>query len=130
MKPDIVNKEDIKLLIDCFYEKVRADDTIAYFFTEVVQVNWEKHLPVMYSFWENVLFHQGGYAGNPMLQHQHLHQKSPMNAAHFKRWLLLFSETVDELYNGDNAETIKQRATSIATVMQIKIHGLGPGQLM
>lgn len=121
MKKDITNKDDIKLLVDTFYDKVKSDELIAGFFTTVVQVNWEKHLPVMYAFWENVLFHQGGYAGNPMVQHQQLHQKSPMSAAHFSRWLQLFGETVDALFAGEQAEIMKQRATSIATVMQIKI---------
>jgi hemoglobin len=56
-----------------------------------------------------------------MVQHQALHQKSNMTAEHFKRWLQLFNDTVNELFEGDNAEIIKQRALSIATVMQIKI---------
>ncbi len=40
---------------------------------------------------------------------------------HFQRWILLFNETVDELFKGEKAELIKQRALSISTVMQIKI---------
>lgn len=121
MKHDIENKEDIIRLVNTFYEQVKSDALIAFFFTDVIPVDWENHLPKMYSFWENVLFHQGSYAGNPMQKHQHLHQKCPMTAAHFKRWLQLFNQTVDDLYVGDNAELIKQRAFSIATVMQVKI---------
>jgi hemoglobin len=121
MKRDIASKEDIKLLVDSFYEKIKADEIIAYFFNDVAQVNWEKHLPVMYSFWENVLFHQGGYSGNPMVQHQQLHRKSPLSADHFRRWLQLFTQTVDDLFKGNHAEIIKQRAGNIATVMQIKL---------
>lgn len=121
MKRDIENKEDIILLVNTFYEQVKGDNLIAGFFIDVIPVDWEKHLPKMYSFWENVLFHQGSYTGNPMLKHQHLHQKCPMHAAHFKRWLQLFNRTVDDLYVGDNAALIKQRAFSIATVMQVKI---------
>jgi len=40
---------------------------------------------------------------------------------HFQKWLLLFTETVDQLFEGEKAELAKQRATSIATVMQIKM---------
>jgi len=121
MKHDIRDRADIQLLVDTFYEKVRADETIGYLFNEVAKVNWEQHLPRMYDFWENILFQTGGFKGNPMVAHVQLHQKSPLNAAHFARWQQLFLATVDELYAGDMAELIKQRARSIATMMQIKV---------
>jgi hemoglobin len=121
MKKDIETKEDIKLMIDRFYQTVLADETLAYIFTGIAKVNWQKHLPVMYSFWENTLFYTGTYQGNPMELHKHLHQLTPLTATHFKQWLLHFNTTVDELFAGKNAELIKQRALSIATVMQIKI---------
>lgn len=56
MKKDIEDRKDIELLINSFYDKVKQDAIIGSFFTEVVQVNWEKHLPVMYNFWENIVF--------------------------------------------------------------------------
>lgn len=121
MKPDIQNRNDIERIINTFYEKVKNDASLAPFFTDVVKVNWEKHLPVMYDFWENVLFYTGAYSGNPMQLHKALHQKSPLKIEHFRQWLHLFNQTVDELYAGEHAELIKQRAYSIASVMQIKI---------
>jgi hemoglobin len=121
MKKDITTNQDIELLVNTFYEKVKCDDVIRHFFTEVVQVNWEQHLPVMYRFWENIIFHTGAYSGNPMEVHENLHNKCPMQTAHFERWIQLFQQTVDELFEGEQAFRIKQRALSIATVMQIKI---------
>jgi hemoglobin len=121
MKKDIETKEDIKLLIDAFYQTVLADETLAYIFTDIAKVNWQKHLPVMYSFWENTLFYTGTYQGNPMELHKYLHQLTPLTATHFKQWLFHFNTAVDELFTGKNAELIKQRVLSIATVMQIKI---------
>lgn len=123
MKADITDRKDIKLLVDTFYDKVKVDPVIGYFFTKVVPVDWDKHLPVMYNFWENIVFYSGSYDGNPMVQHQNIHKISPMKMEHFQRWISLFTETVDQLFEGKNAEQIKQRATSIATVMQIKIFG-------
>ncbi|QGW28745.1 group III truncated hemoglobin [Phnomibacter ginsenosidimutans] len=120
-RSDITNRQDIERLVNQFYDAVKADATIGYFFTEAVAVNWEKHLPVMYAFWENVLFHTGGYSGNPMERHKQLNQQSAIEPAHFQQWLHLFASTVDRLFAGENAETIKQRAASIATVMQLKI---------
>ena len=121
MKKDIANRADIKQLIDTFYTKVQVDETIGYLFTEVARVNWEQHLPRMYDFWENILFQTGSFKGNPMVAHMQLHQKSPLTAAHFERWQQLFLTTVDELFDGEMAELIKQRARSIATMMQIKV---------
>jgi len=121
MKKDIEDRKDIELLINSFYDKVKQDAIIGSFFTEVVQVNWEKHLPVMYNFWENIVFQTGSYNGNPIDKHLELNKKSLITMEHFQRWILLFNETVDELFLGTNSELIKQRALSIATVMQIKI---------
>lgn len=121
MKKDIGSRKDIELLVTTFYEKVKADDTIGYIFNEVAKVNWEKHLPVMFDFWENVLFYTGAYNGNPMIAHQQLHSVSPFTKGHFKKWEALFTLTVDELFEGNNAELAKQRALSISTVMQTKI---------
>lgn len=121
MKPDIATRQDIEHLIQAFYAKVKADSLISHFFRDVVPVDWEKHLPVMYDFWENVVFHTGHYDGNPMAKHLALHQKSPLQMDDFSQWLTLFTETVDEHFEGEKATLIKQRATSIATVMQIKL---------
>jgi hemoglobin len=121
MKKDIESKEDIHLLVNNFYEKVKADETIAYIFKDIAKVNWEKHLPVMYSFWENTLFYTGTYEGNPMELHKHLHRLMPLTTEHFKQWIKLFNNSVDELFEGKNASLAKQRAKSIATVMQVKI---------
>ena len=121
MKNDIESKKEIELLVDTFYIKVKADELIGYIFTDIAKVNWEKHLPVMYSFFENMLFYTGTYTGNPMELHKHINRLYPLTAEHFVRWNLLFTTTVDELFTGDKAELAKQRAKSISAVMQIKI---------
>jgi hemoglobin len=121
MKKDLEQRADIELLITRFYDKVIADDVIGYIFNDIAKVNWPKHLPVMFDFWENVLFFTGKYEGNPMTVHQHLHRVVPLTKAHFDRWYQLFSQTVDELFEGNNAILAKQRALSIATIMQLKI---------
>ncbi len=121
MKKDIETRDDIELLVNNFYDKIKADETIGYIFTDIAKVNWEKHLPIMYSFWENSLFYTGSYEGNPMELHKHLHRLMPLTTEHFKQWIKLFNSTVDELFEGKQAKLAKQRAISIATVMQVKI---------
>ena len=57
MKGKLENREDIKFLVDVFYEKVKQDPLIGYIFTDLMKVNWERHLPRIYDF-------QLDYAGN------------------------------------------------------------------
>ena len=121
MSIDISSRQDIEVLVNAFYDKVKEDPTIGYLFNDVANVNWEKHLPRMYDFWESILFDPAVYKGNPMPVHQHLHSLSPLLPVHFQQWKSLFLETVDLYFKGDVAELAKQRAVSIATVMQIKI---------
>jgi hemoglobin len=67
------------------------------------------------------LLQEGRYDGNPMKIHLDLHFQEPLTKAHFDRWLAHFNSTVDELFEGPKAHLAKERALSIATVMQIKI---------
>ncbi len=121
MKHDIRTRQDIELLVNTFYEKVKSDSVIGYIFNDVRKVNWDAHLPVMYQFWDNAIFYSGGYYGNPLKMHQSLHSSVQLKAEHFERWTNLFIQTVDELFAGEKAEVAKQRAISIATVMELKI---------
>jgi len=121
MKKDIASRKDIELLVNAFYTKVKLDPDIGFIFTDVAQVNWEKHLPVMYDFFENMLFYTGSYTGNPMELHKHVNRLFPLTKTHFEKWNHLFCNAVDELFEGTTAGLVKQRAKSISTVMQIKI---------
>jgi hemoglobin len=124
MKKDIESRDDLLLLMQEFYKKLLADDSINYLFTEVAKVNLHHHFPVLVDFWDSVIFQSGTYQKNAMQPHLALHHKSPLAKHHFDTWLGYFKETVDELFDGQNAFVIKERATSIATVMQIKIKQL------
>ena len=119
---DIQNRQDIIALVNSFYQKVMADELIKHFFIDVVQVDWVKHFPTMYDFWESIVFEKAIYKGNAMHVHQNLNQKSKLEKQHFERWLTLFTQTVDELYSGPKAELAKTRALSIATVIQMKTY--------
>lgn len=123
-KPDISHAADVRRLIDTFYEKVKQDSVIGYIFNEVAQVDWAHHLPIMYGFWEFLLLDQAdAYRGNPIQKHLDLHQKRPLKAAHFDRWLALFQQSVDELFEGPNAENAKFRAFAISETWKPKFDG-------
>jgi len=125
MKPDITHRSDIKLTIDTFYEKVKADPVIGYIFNDIAHVDWPKHLPVMYDFWEFLLLNGKNYTGNPIQKHFDLHDKHPLTAEHFDRWLVLFQTTVEELFSGPVADEAKNRAAAIAGVWKPKFVHLG-----
>jgi hemoglobin len=121
MKKDLKTHADVQLLVNSFYEKVKADPVIGPVFTEQFNVNWDRHLQTMYDFWENALFFTGDYAGNPIASHRRMHKKYPFRPEHFQAWLSLFTATVDEHFEGEKALLAKQRALSISTVMRIKV---------
>ena len=124
MKKDIETREDLLLLVTRFYEKLLADDSISYLFTDVAKINLEHHLPVLVDFWDSILFQSDTYHKNAMQPHINLHQKSPLQLHHFETWLQYFNETIDELFEGEKAFLAKERALSIATVMRIKLKQL------
>ena len=122
-KQQITDQQSIQLLVDSFYAKARKDELIGPIFNEVIGDHWDEHLPTMYKFWGDILLNTSEYEGNPMFVHKQLNARIPLNPAHFSRWKELFVGTVQELFEGDKAELAKQRAVSIATVMQMKIAG-------
>lgn len=121
MKSDIESPADIERVVRSFYEQVRSDELIGFFFSEIVAVDWDRHLPLMCSFWENVLFYTGDYEGNPIETHRHIYSLHATKAEHFDRWLALFTTTVDELYEGRKATIMKDRAAGLAAIMREKV---------
>ncbi|MEO8590728.1 MAG: group III truncated hemoglobin [Flavobacteriales bacterium] len=115
---DITTSDDIHELVGRFYRALVVDPVIGHFF---VGIELEHHLPRIAAFWEMVLLDKPGYTTNVTDVHLKLHQRIPMERAHFDRWLELFRKAVDERYAGANAEEAKLRAVSIATVMLIKV---------
>jgi hemoglobin len=128
MKRDIENREDLEQLLYAFYSKVFGDELIGLFFTEVVPLDLETHVPVIADFWEAIVFGKRGYSRNVMQVHQHIHQLSTIRKEHFDRWVTLFTQTLTERAEGPNAELMKQRARSLATLMDIKLNHQGIGR--
>ncbi|QSE98839.1 group III truncated hemoglobin [Fulvivirga lutea] len=118
---DIENREDIENLMTQFYTKVLNDKTIGYIFTDIAQIDLTEHLPIICDFWETIILHNQAYKKDVMAIHLDLNSKVTLTTDHFKQWLYLFNETVEANYSGSNADLIKIRAQSIATVMQVKL---------
>lgn len=78
------------------------------FFSYVKNNHWDKHLEILDSFWNNILFYSGGYYGNPLQVHKTLHHFNNLTNENFDRWLQLFNQTVDEQFEGEKAELAKK----------------------
>lgn len=124
MNNDIQNRSDIELLVNTFYQKVRANKVLGYIFDDIAQIDWDNHLPQMYSFWASLLLGEHSFRGNPMVKHIKLSKMTPMTNVEFSEWLLLFNQTVDELFIGEKAEEAKIRAANIARLMLHKIESV------
>lgn len=118
---DIQDRADIEFLINEFYKTVIDDQVIGYIFTDVVKLDWERHIPIMYDFWETTLLGAMKYKGNPMTKHIQLNRKESLQPEHFERWINLWETTTKANFSGEKANEAIQRAKSIAGLMMHKI---------
>lgn len=117
MKKEIETLEDIKTLVNSFYDKVREDELLADIFNNIIQNRWPVHLEKMHRFWQTVLLEEHTYFGSPFVPHAQL----PIEKQHFERWLKLFYETVDEYFIGELAEKAKWQGKRMAQMFNMKI---------
>jgi len=115
-KNDILDREDLTRLVDQFYDRALSDDLLSPHFDGIDFVH---HKPKMVAFWAFVALGEAGYSTNVFDKHAHL----PINKSHFDRWLSLFESTVDELFLGEKAEEVKQRARVIGWTFAEKMKG-------
>lgn len=118
---DLKNKEDIIVIINAFYDRIKKDALLGPIFNEIANVNWEHHLPIMYDFWAFTILNEGTYARNVMTPHFVLNEKIKLLPEHFNQWIVLFNETIDTRYHGENATAMKQRAHIISETLKYKL---------
>lgn len=114
MKRDIETYEDVLQLISRFYDRLLVDEQISHFF---IELDLEKHIHHVADFWAFVLIDQAGYANNMMTAHSKLELK----ASDFERWLVLFHDTINELFEGEKANLAIERSKLIAWTMKSKM---------
>ncbi len=116
-KKDIGTIEDIRLLVDSFYDRVKSDPLIGPIFIEVIQDRWPEHLEKMYRFWQTVLLDEHTYQGAPFVPHA----KLPVDLPHFERWVQMFNDTVNVFFEGEIAERAKWQGQRMAQMFHSKI---------
>jgi hemoglobin len=117
---DIQTQEDLYLLVGEFYKKLLSDKSIGYIFTDIVKTKIEEHLPILVTFWSQVILGTGGYTNNLTQIHLDINQKEYLSPELFTIWLKHFNTIVNEFFVGEKAEQIKTQALSIAKILQVK----------
>jgi hemoglobin len=113
--PDIESTADCERLVGAFYGKAMADDRIGWIFTDVAHLDLEAHIPRITAFWATNLLGAKSYAGGAFGPHARLHEKAGgLRQEHFERWLVLWCQTVDELFDGPIAAAAKVHALRLA----------------
>jgi hemoglobin len=127
---DLGDRADIEALLRRFYGRALVDEVLADPFTEVREATGlDSHIPVMADFWETVLFRAGLYKGSALNPHREVHDRTPLSARQFVRWLTLWTTTVNEMYRGPVAEQAKVQASRIAWAMHRRLNGADAPEL-
>ncbi len=122
-RDDIASEEEIRVLVDSFYETVRRDDRLGPIFARHVK-DWSLHLPKMYDFWSTVVRRTGRYAGRPFEAHQAIDALTP---ALFERWLTLWEATVRDVFpptRPSTREAFTTAARRMAASMSARLHAV------
>ncbi|MBO9583529.1 MAG: group III truncated hemoglobin [Flavobacterium sp.] len=122
MKKQIENRADVSFLVHQFYAKIRADEEIGFYFNEMIS-DWDAHLEKLADFWETNLFGVRKYKGNPHAVHNEVdaHFDEKITANEFGIWLNHWFQTIDEHFEGENADTLKRRARKMSTFLYMSM---------
>ncbi|KGS22604.1 Globin [Burkholderia pseudomallei] len=112
--------ENIRALVDAFYDRVRDDALLGPVFESKLAGRWDQHLPKMGEFWSSLVLGTKSYRGNVQAAHQPLDGLEPV---HFSRWLALFLKTVEARYEPAAAVRFMEPALRIAQSLQLSRFG-------
>lgn len=111
-----ITQENLKVLITSFYKQVLKDEQIGHFFIHEIGDNieseeWLEHIDLLVDFWLSKLLNQGNYEGNFVGMHVHI----PYIAREdFVRWIEVFSQNVDKIYDPSVAEPFKKQSVGLS----------------
>ena len=118
---DIQTQQDLYLLVNQFYKKLLSDKSISYIFTDIVKIKIEEHLPILVTFWSQMILGTGGHTNNLTDIHLKIDKLSHLSSELFEIWLMHFNSNVNELFEGENDNKVMAQAQQLAMIMQIKI---------
>lgn len=125
MKSNIHGVTEVKTLVEAFYKKVESDKDLSTIFNTVIKTPelWEHHYQKLTDFWMMNLFGETNYSGQPMGIHLWVDMQMGYTVSenHFERWILLWKETIDNLYEGVVANKAKLQADRLAVAFKNRL---------
>ncbi|NKB19291.1 MAG: globin [Alphaproteobacteria bacterium] len=116
-----INDAYISVLIDTFYDRVRAHPILGPIFDDAIGDQWDNHLPIIKTFWVSFIFGDGSYTRDMGAVHKNLTKVRP---EHFAIWLELFRATLQETAPKPEAiEFFMIRAERVAQGLQTIMYG-------
>ena len=122
-KHDIGTRRDVEAFVRAFYRAASTDELLGPVF-ESAAVDWPEHVEIVTEFWMDQLFGGPVRRRNPLRSHEAVHRRTALGDRHFERWLELFTETVDERYEGPTAQLAKTRAVKMARALRRLLVGV------
>ncbi|WP_430424275.1 group III truncated hemoglobin [Maribacter litoralis] len=120
----ITNREDVRVLVHTFYDKIRQHNMLGPIFNgHITEEQWPAHLSKLTDFWESNLFGVRTFRGSPSKAHVNVDKnlQHSISQNHFAQWLQLWFETIDELFEGELADRAKEMARRMSTGQYIHI---------
>ena len=119
---ETIDEPALKRLVETFYERVRADALIGPVFDDAIG-DWPEHLDKLQAFWSSVMLTSGRYKGQPLPAH--VRHGARIDGAAFERWLALWKEVTEELFDAPIAARFQEKADRIAESLQLGIRFAG-----
>ena len=113
-----ITEERLAALVNLFYSRVRQDPKIGPVFNDAID-DCPEHLERLQAFWSSVMLTSGRYKGRPLPAH--VKHADRIDAASFQRWLGLWRETTDELFDAASAAALQDKAARIAESLTLGI---------
>ncbi|VVE70943.1 Globin [Pandoraea anapnoica] len=115
-----IDEDAVRLLVHTFYGRIRDDDLLGPVFRQALEGRWDMHLEKMVAFWSSIVLGAKRYRGNVTQAHQPF---GHLSGEHFSRWLALFFDTLDKLFEPQAAFAFAEPAIRIAESLQLNLFG-------
>lgn len=119
MPTDKIKEEQIRAVLERFYDSVRRDASLGPPFSVVT--DWDEHLDRLSDFWSALMLTSGRYKGNPVALHL-VHAES-IRPEMFPRWLDLWAEATNNLLPPTLAIEMQTKARKVAARLSLALHG-------
>ena len=120
---DLTTRADVHDLVTTFYREIMFDELLEPIFGEVAEVDWIEHIPRLIDYWCSIIFRTANYTGSVTKAHRRVHDLQPVEPEHCDRWFALWVHSVDERWEGPNAERAKSYAAALMAGMAKRVFG-------